>query len=121
MRVIMSMNVLMPSWSYSLLMSNVLFKPSLAARPRAAAALVAAGLRRGSASVPREASHRGALVCSHDDDPCRLPGPVWCSVGGGGLRLLLPTYYQERPRPRPAAAPPHAECAARMAHAMKQR
>ena len=30
MRVIMSMNVLMPSWSYLLLMSNVLFKPSLA-------------------------------------------------------------------------------------------
>ena len=30
MRVIMSMIVLMPSWSYSLLMSNVLFKHSLA-------------------------------------------------------------------------------------------
>ena len=36
MRVIMSMNVLMPSWSYSLLMSNVLFKPSLGVvRPEA--------------------------------------------------------------------------------------
>ena len=30
MRVIMSMNVLMPSWSYLLLMSNVLFIHSLA-------------------------------------------------------------------------------------------
>ena len=29
MRVIMSMNVLMPSWSYLLLMSNVLFIHSL--------------------------------------------------------------------------------------------
>ena len=64
MRVIMSMIVLMPSWSYSLLMSNVLFKHSLgktvtARTPRARRS-------RSPVEVGRACRSRNRTAARHD-------------------------------------------------------
>ena len=82
MRVIMSMNVLMPSWSYLLLMSNVLFIHSLVLRvsqdfPQGAAAKVRAErarlfvrylleVRRGRRSQPPPNAWLLQLIAAHN-------------------------------------------------------
>ena len=84
MRVIMSMNVLMPSWSYSLLMSNVLFKPSLDAKSHRFISWVPPAKRRRKTRTARWCR------CSEPQAHCR-----YCF---SNLRFLAPSNCGSRPR-----------------------